>query len=340
MPFAARPGDPITSLFVAIALFASAAGCHDRSSPPPPPPPPPKQPNPESIDDQLLGKPPGPSAPALGARCRLGGPSISVGCHTKSNSLAVAHDGTVFLATDTTVRHYKRAPGPACVLEPEGAGLALPSVPASRQPAWHLVATDAAVYAYEFLGGVYRVDRGTAEPICTDLEQLISIAALAPDLIAVRHGIEQLALGANGHQDQPRPALRPSHLRTGPVSLYAIHHQLYGGSPFGEVTHFTPERRVVADTKLCSVASETTCGNDTCVFDSSCMSMLQLDRSDKIVRRTEGVALFGEHLSSITAAGTTPSGAVLVLGLRSDGSNEPATCNVTVFELPPSAFGS
>src|SRR5438309_132592 len=96
-------------------------------------------------------------------------------------SLAVASILTATSPLGPRAR-YTRAAGDDCRFDPAGEPIALPAANKRPQridkgpvymrsggPAWHLVRAGDAIYAYDFLGGLFRVDRGKPEAACTDV---------------------------------------------------------------------------------------------------------------------------------------------------------------------------
>ena len=65
----------------------------------------------------------------------------------------------------------------------------------SGGPAWHLLSSADAIYAYDYLGGMFRIDRGKSEPTCTEVFGYDSAVAIGGKLLVARQGIERLAPG-------------------------------------------------------------------------------------------------------------------------------------------------
>ena len=127
-----------------------------------------------------IAEPPSPEK-AFAKRCTLAGDPLKTEC-MHAASIAVDRSGTLYVATGTKVQRYRRSGDEACRFDPTGAAIALPAdvdrmqdidgpiVMRSGGVEWGLRASRDAVYAYDFVGGLCRVDRGKAEPVCTDEE--------------------------------------------------------------------------------------------------------------------------------------------------------------------------
>src|SRR5688572_18427572 len=122
-----------------------------------------------------------PKAPGSGLakRCAISGPPLETPCTGSSTGIAFDKAGVLYLVNEKQLRRFNVTE--PCTLAPEGEPLELPPDNPRPQPlgkgpvymrsggvAWELVQTPDAIYAHDFLVGLFRVDRGKPEPTCTE----------------------------------------------------------------------------------------------------------------------------------------------------------------------------
>ena len=275
----------------------------------------------------------------------LGGDPLAADCVGGGEGLAFGKDGLLYVVDNKRVIRYQRADGDDCHFEPSGEPIALP--PDNPRPqsldgpvymrsggaAWHLVRAGDAVYAHDYLGGLFRIDRGTAEPTCDDVFGFRTVAPLGKKLLVGRKGIEELKLGK---QCKAVSAKIDDKARG---SVYSAHDTLYvaDGSELSRYDGATPTK-LGEDTRICYVTGLTACGDGACVLDSNCMQLIQLAADGSALRILDDDKLFATRPWSIAEAATSDAGAVYVLARHRDKTNNKEICEAAIYELPPAVF--
>lgn len=289
-----------------------------------------------------------PRTPGTGfaKRCAIAGDPLTSDCVGGGEGLVTDKAGTLYLVAGDHVQRYHRADGPECRLEPAGDPIAMPPDNPRPQnldgpvyfrsggPAWHLARLGDAIYVHDFLGGLFRIDRGKPEPACTTVFGYNSVAQLGARILAGRNGIEQLALGAHCTARSAKiddKAHGEVHVVGG--KLYAI----VGGT--GEVTRYDGSAKTVlgAGTRICSATGLTACGDGVCIVDNNCMQIIQV-AADGAARVLDDHALFDQRPWHLGDAETLTDGRVLLLARHRDHTSEKETCETAVYELPPALF--
>jgi hypothetical protein len=289
-----------------------------------------------------------PRTPGTGfaKRCAIAGDPLTSDCVGEGEGLVVDKAGTLYLVAGDHVQRYRRAAGPECRLEPTGAPIALPPDNPRPQkldgpvyfrsggPAWHLARLAGGVYVHDFLGGLFRIDRGKPEPACTSVFGYNSVAQLGGRVLAARHGLEQLTLGAHC---TARSAKIDDKARG---EVHVIGGKLYttvGGS--GAVTRYDGTTKTVLGegTRICSATGLTACGDGVCIVDSNCMQIVQV-AADGAARVLDDHVLFDQRPWHLGDAVTLTDGRVLLLARHRDHTSEKETCEAAVYELPPALF--
>ncbi len=283
---------------------------------------------------------------ALGKRCTVAGEPLAGSCTGGPAGLALDAAGTLWVVSDKEVRRFTRQAGADCHYDPAGDPIALPPVATRAQPlekgpvymrsggpAWHLLATADAIYAYDFLGGMFRIDRGKPEPVC-DVFGYDSAAALGGKIFIARQGIEQLALGK---KCTAKSAKLDDELRG---TLHVIAGKLHAATRDNQLVRFegaqaTPFGNLA---KLCSVWAAFGCGDGVCVVDGNCRKIVQIGDDGVLVRALDQDALFEPVPWSIPDAITRPDGTAVLLARNRDGNGPDATCEGALYELPPALF--
>jgi hypothetical protein len=199
--------------------------------------------------------------------------------------------------------------------------------------AWNVVAAGDAVYAHDFLGGLFRIDRGKPEPACEDVFGYGSVAVLGKRFLVVRRGIEELKLG------KKCKAVSAKLDDKARGNLYAIGGTLYAtsGSSLSRYDGATPTK-LGEGTRICFASSLTACGDGVCLVDNNCMQVVQLGADGKVLRAIDDDKLFATRPYSLADAATSPGGDVYVLARHRDKTNNKEICEAAVYELPAAAF--
>lgn len=369
MRTSARGLQPITRLAVAIGILA---GCDEDRRPPPPSTadpiasrltvadaasdasidaaidagakPIPDAESPSTI--RLSIEPRKPAGTGLAKRCALGGEPIATAC-TSSGGGGVAVDakGVVYIAEGDRVRRYQRVAGDECRYEPVGDPIVMPAEPVRKQradkpvhirsggAAWKLSRAGNAIYAGDFLGGLYRIDRGRAEPACVDVFGYDTVAQVGGALLVAREGIERLTLGAKCKATSAGIDAKAR------GDAYAVGGKLWvAPRALAEVMRFDGTKRIeLAKEELCSVEAMAPCGDGACIVDHNCMKIVQVGKDDT-VRVLERRALFDRAPWMLRAAAQGADGALLLLARHRDVRAETQTCEAALYELPASLF--
>jgi hypothetical protein len=335
-------------------LTAAVAACGGKSdepasSPPAPPPVAVDAPAPPTDADShnriaIAVTPPHMPGIGLAKRCAIAGDPLVTDCGGGHGGLAFDGSGTLYVVAGGEVRRFRRADGRDCRFDPEPTSIPLP--PPNRRPQrldsgaiylrsggpdWRLVAGAGAVYASDFLGGLFRIDRGRSEPACPDVFGYDTVAALGRRLLIARAGIEQLSPGAHCTARSARIDDKAH------GELYAVGDHLYLAANFGHALvryDGTTAVKLVPDLRLCSTTGVVACGDGACVVDNNCMQVVQLAKSGELVRALPGDKLFDVRPYALSAAATGPGGAVYVLARHKDKD----TCEAAIYELPQAVF--
>ncbi len=300
-----------------------------------------------------------PKAPGTGyaKRCALGGDPLVDAC-SGGGSLAVDAAGTLYLATKTEIRRYRRVDGEGCRFDPDGDPIAMPAEPVRSQridgpvfmrsggPSWRLEATADAVYAFDYLGGLYRVDKGSAEPVCTDVFGYDSLAPLGKKLLVTRRGIEQVIPGNTGRGTKGACTVRSAKIDDkAREKVHAIRGTLYAAAG-DTITRYDGATAVPLGegADVCYATTLVGCGDSVCVADNNCMKLVQLGADGKAMRTMDGRSLFDTRPYALHDAATTPEGGVLLLVNHRDdvkgGSGSGAVCESAVYALPAALFAN
>jgi hypothetical protein len=335
-------------LLVAIAACSSKQAPRDAA---PPPPPPPADAAAATDAEATSGKitfsvkPAHPKGTALGKRCAIDGEPLVGECSGGSEGLAIDAKNTLWVTSGASIRRYTR--GEACHYVPDGVPFDLPPVDKRMQPldkgpvymrsggpAWHLLRAGDAIYAYDYLGGMFRVDRGKPEPVCLDVFGYDSAAFLDGKIYIARQGIEELVPGKKCVAKSAKIDDKAH------GKLAAIRGKLYLASRDNALMRAEPKKLVDAapTAKPCSIWATTACGDsDACMIDGNCKRVIQVGDGD-FERVLEQDSLFEPVPWSIVAAATWSDGAVVTLARVREGHGPEATCEGAIYELPPALF--
>ena len=294
------------------------------------------------ISIRITKKPPPGSA--LAKRCVLGGDPMTSDCVGGGQGMAVGRDA-LYVVAGRKVRRFKRAAGAECRFDETGAPIEMP--PDNPRPqelgkgpiymrsggaAWRVVRFGDAIYAFDFLGGMFRIDRGKPEPAC-DVFGYNTAAQLGKKLLVQRNGIEELKLGKRCKAVSANIADKVR------GELYVVRDQVYvaSGSDITRYDGATPVK-LGEGTRVCYVKSMTACGDGVCAIDTNCKQVIQLGADGKVLRTLEDDRVFETMPWSLHDAVTFDNGNVYVLARHRDTADGKDICEAAIYELPAAAF--
>lgn len=295
------------------------------------------------------------TAPAAAMRCALGGDPLVVPC-VGSGTLAVTPRGALYLTGDGgTVRRYRRAAGEGCTLELDasfGAGGTLtapdkapkpqtlgkgPVYMRSGGPDWQLAADGDTVYLYDLLLGLYRVDRGSAQPVCPDLQGLKGLAIDGGTAISSIDGGTRLALGkkckASPVTLDPKPRF----------GVHAVGDAAWGQIASGKLVRYGKDGAAAATIGgddafapggLCSTSAVSACGDDVCVLDGNCQKLSRFAADGTHVLERKADQLLGDRPYGFSALAPADDGGLWLLARHKDGE----TCEAALYLVPGAAL--
>jgi hypothetical protein len=268
-----------------------------------------------------------------------------VGCGLGGGGFALDADNRLYVLTGHQVRRLKRAEAKGCAYEEDGPPIELPAeihrsqridgplVFRSGGVEWRLVSGGQAVYAHDFMGGVYRIDSGRAEPVCTDVFGFQSLAVLSGRLLTpTGKGIQQLELGAHC---RAHPTTYVGNVFGG---VFAVRDRLYhdaNGSleRLDGRTH-TP---IAKGAMLGKVVGLAPCGNGLCIADWF-EKLVVVAQDGRIERKLESFELFATRIDAMLGVAAERDGSLLVLARHRDSAGDRDVCESAVYELPAKAF--
>lgn len=288
-------------------------------------------------------------------RCVLGGDPLVVPC-VGGSSMAVTPKGAVYLTDGAgAVRRYRVADGDGCALEADagygdGGVVAAPTKPPKPQvlgkgptymrsggPDWKLTTDGETVYAFDFLLGVYRVDRGAATPVCPELQGVRGLVAGGGTALAAKDkGVRVALRGACKEQ--------PLNLDPPPRSgVYSVGGEGWGAIASGKLARYGRSGKAAATIGgddafkpggLCSTSAVAACGDDVCVLDGNCqkVSRFGADGTHRLERKLD--QLLGERPYAVSAAAPAPDGGLWILTRHKDGD----TCEAALYRVPGAAL--
>ena len=291
-----------------------------------------------------------PAKSTLGKRCVVGGDPLGSACNAYDEGIAIAKDGTFYVTVGKQIRRYTRADGADCKLEPAGDPIETPPdnprwqsldskskvYMRSGGAEWHLVRAGDAMYAYDFLGGLFRVDHGKAEPACVDVYGYKTLAPLGKKLVIAREGLEEIKPG----KKCTAASLGIDAKARG--ELYAIGDKLYlaDGKDLTRYDGKTPVSLTLEKGKdhVCYASALSGCGDGVCVLDQNCMQIIQLDADGNVLRFIDGDALFPTRPFGANALVAADSGNLYVRVQHRDKTNDKEICESAIYELPAALF--
>lgn len=275
-----------------------------------------------------------PKAPGTGLakRCAVGGAPLATTCTGGSKGIAIDTAGTIYVVNEQQLHRYTA--GEDCRLAPAGEPIALP--PDNPRPqvvgkgpvymrsggvAWKLARAGDAVYAHDFLVGMFRVDRGKVEPACTQEFGFHTFARVGKRLLAQRKGIEEITLGGKAGACKAKSAGIDDKART----LFAVGDRIY-------------TKLDDLGIRLCHPAAMTACGDGACILDHNCPQIVQLDAGGKVLRTIESDKLFDGRTWSVDGLATAPDGGVYIYARHRDKVDGKEVCEAAVYRIPPAVF--
>lgn len=280
---------------------------------------------------------------ALAKRCALvGDPLANAGCH--NGSIATDTKGGIFVVDGAHVRRYVRAGEPGeCRLEldaafgdhgvaptppdnPRPQSLDGPVYMRSGGPDWRVVASGDTIYVHDYLGGLYRIDRGKPEKVCPNLFGFSTLAVVKGKLLIARKGIEQVALPSC----KAKSAKLDDHAHG---SIFSVHDQLYiaDGTTVSRFEGATAQKLDAGE--LCYADGITTCGSGVCIVDHNCPSVIVVGDTAK---KLDADDLFTNRPYGLGSAATAPDGTVYLYALHKEQGMD-APCEGAVYALNPAA---
>jgi hypothetical protein len=275
----------------------------------------------------------------------LGGDPLVSDCVGGNADLVIDAHGILYVSSGTHIQRYRRTDDAECRLEPLGARLEPPPVKVRSQridgplymrsggPAWSLLRAGAAIYAHDFLGGLFRIDRGKPEPSCVDVFGYATAVSVGNQILVSRQGIERLVLGKRCRSVSAKIDDKTR------GHLYTIGDRLYQASGPTLMRYDGKEAVAVAGgTRICSIVGVSACGDGACIVDNNCMQVVQLDADGKVLRVIESDQLFAARPYGLQSAASTASGSVLVLARHRDVADSKQICEAAIYELPAALF--
>ncbi|HEY5921325.1 MAG TPA: hypothetical protein VIV11_06630 [Kofleriaceae bacterium] len=286
-----------------------------------------------------------PARPSLANRCVLGGDPLAGSCSAYNEGIAVGRDGLLYVVAGKQVRRYQRLEGADCRLEPSGEPIEMPADNPRPQEVgkgpiymrsggseWRMLRAGDAIYAHDFLGGLFRIDRGKPEPVC-DVFGYSMLAAFGKKLVIARQGFEELKLGKKckehklGIDDKARG------------DVYAIRDHLYlaNGKRLTRYDGKTPVE-LLEDKQVCYVSSLAACGDGLCVLDQNCVQIIQLGPDGKLLRKIDDDQLFATRPYGMNHIVAADNGNVYIRAKHRDSTNNKEICETAIYELPAAVF--
>ncbi|MBA3397778.1 MAG: hypothetical protein H0T89_34460, partial [Deltaproteobacteria bacterium] len=253
----------------------------------------------------------------------------------------------IHLVHGASVLRFRATPG-ECTLEPAGEPIALPPETPRPQridggplymrsggPAWELHATGDALYAFDFLGGLYRIARGKPEPACTSEFGFRSFAQVGKRWLATRKGIEELELGRAG-KCKARSARLDDKARG---TIHAIGGALYLAS-HDKLHRYAGKTATAlgAGTRMCALTAMTACGDGACALDHNCPQLIQLAADGAVIRTIEASKLFDVRPYSLDDLASAPDGTVYLLAHHRDKLDGREVCEAAVYAISSAVF--
>ena len=274
-----------------------------------------------------------PKAPGTGfaKRCAVGGPPLATTCTGGSKGIAIDDAGTIYVVNEQQLHRYTAAED--CKLTPAGEPIEMPGDNPRPQVvgkgpvymrsggvAWGLARAGDAIYAHDFLVGLFRVYRGKVEPACTPEFGFHGFVKVGKRLLALRKGVEEIALGKAG-----ACKAKSARIDDKARALFAV----------GDRTYTKLDDLGV---RLCSPAAMAACGDGACILDHNCPQLVQLGPDGAVLRTIDGDQLFDVRPWSIDGLATATDGSVYVYARHRDNVDDKEVCEAAVYRIPPAVF--
>ena len=274
---------------------------------------------------------PGVPGSGFAKRCAVGGAPLASTCVGGSTGIALDKAGTLYVTNEGALHRYKVDAD--CKLEPAGDPIALPENNPRPQVvgkgpmymrsggvAWDLVQTSDAIYAHDFLVGLFRVDRGKVEPACTAEFGFRNYVKVGKRFLAQRKGIEEVTLGAKG-----ACKVKSAGIDDKARSLFAARDKAY--TSFDDL-----------GIRLCHASAMTACGDGACILDHNCPKLVQLAADGTVLRQIEDDKLFDKRPYSVDALATAADGAVYLYARHRDKVGDKDVCEAAIYRVPAATF--
>lgn len=277
--------------------------------------------------------PPSAPATAFARRCTVGGAPLTAPCTGGSHGVALDRAGTLYVANEGAVHRFEIDHTDGCALAPAGEPIALP--PDNPRPqvlgkgpvymrsggvAWALVPAPDAVYAHDFLVGLYRVDRGKPEPACTTEFGFRTFAWAGKRLLGLRKGVEQVTPGARGACKAKSAAIDDK-----ARALFAA-----AGRVYTQLDDL--------GVRICAATAMTACGDGACIVDHNCPKLVQIAADGAVLRTLPAERLFEARPWSVDGAATGRDGTVYLYARHRDKVGDTHVCEAAVYAIPPAVF--
>ena len=274
-----------------------------------------------------------PKAPGTGfaKRCAVAGPPLATTCTGGSAGIAIDTKDVLYVANGELVHRYTI--GDDCKLEPAGEPIVMPLDNPRPQVvgkgpiymrsggvAWNVVRAGDAVYAHDFLVGLFRIDRDKVEPACTQEFGFHTFAKSGKRLLAQRKGIEEVTLGKAGACKAKSAGIDDK--------ARAL---------------FVARDRVLTKlddlgVRICHAAAMTACGDGACILDHNCPQIVQLKADGTVLRQIEDDQLFDARPWSVDGLATAADGSVYIYARHRDKVGDKDVCEAAVYRVPAAVF--
>ena len=274
-----------------------------------------------------------PKAPGSGLakRCAVGGPPLATACIGGSKGIAIDAAGTIYVTNEQQLHRYT---DDDCKLTPAGDPIDLPADNPRPQVvgkgpvymrsggvAWGLARAGDAIYVHDFLVGLFRVDRGKVEPVCTQEFGFHKFARVGKRLLAQRKGIEEITIGKAG-----KCKAKSAGVDDKARMLFAVRDRAY-------------TKLDDLGVRLCHASAMAACGDGACILDHNCPQVIQLDAAGAVLRTIDGDKLFDTRPWSVDGLATAADGTVYIYARHRDKVGDKEVCEAAVYRMHAATFG-
>lgn len=274
-----------------------------------------------------------PRTPGAGfaKRCAVAGPPLATTCTGGSAGIAIDAKGILYLANGELVHRF--AIGDECKLEPSGEPVVMPLDNPRPQTvgkgpiymrsggvAWNVLRAGDAVYAHDFLVGLFRIDRDKVEPVCTQEFGFHTFVKSGKRLLGQRKGIEEVTPGKAG-----ACRTKSAGIDDKARALFAAQGRIY-------------TKLDDLGVRLCHVAAMTECGDGACILDHNCPQIVQLNSDGTVLRTIDDDRLFDVRPWSVDGLASATDGSVYIYARHRDKVGDKDVCEAAVYKIPPAVF--